>query len=410
MDGPNPARMLRALPAGCSPFMLDSSDSKGWSFLGWNPSLVHEGVLESPTETPASDLSSQNPARILETLTQEEEWLPGDLPVGAWGGGWMTFLGFECSHGWERYPWVDRAPQNFPDFRFARYEQAIAWSPSGKLYVCSTADSPEAVKFVDRWLEQASALEDLPGVEHTLTAELPKEQFVHAVEVLRRMIGEGELFQANLSHPISIPLNGAVRDLYESLRARQPTSMSAYWENQAGHAMLSFSPERFLRVENQGLQTRPIKGTAPRGGSPVEDERIAQALQEDPKEVSELTMIVDMARNDLGRVAKPGAGQPLKQRGSLELESAHCWKQRSLRLRSRVRPRSEHFKPFQNWRAKRVGRIAAHWGFGSQALGPAGIFQCSSALLHGMAITFDSELELELFGIPFPKKNGRKLG
>ena len=114
------------------------------------------------------------------------------------------------------------------------------------------------------------------------------------------------MFQANLAHFLSGPSRGHPRSLYAALRSAQPTAMSAYWEDALGHALVSHSPERFLQVRGSALLTEPIKGTAGRGADAEEDRRIARQLDADVKEVAELTMIVDMARNDLGRVAQIG--------------------------------------------------------------------------------------------------------
>ena len=151
----------------------------------------------------------------------------------------------------------------------------------------------------------------------TLVSMMGQASFERRVETLREWIGRGDLFQANLSHRMlaSPPLDS--RALYSGVRATQPTSMSAYWEDAGGKALLSWSPELFLSVDGNLLETRPIKGTASRSSSEEEDSVRASSLEASPKEVSELSMIVDMARHDLGRLAPPG-GVDVLSTGELE--------------------------------------------------------------------------------------------
>ena len=168
------------------------------------------------------------------------------------------------------------------------------------------------------WLAEArgvvAAAQQLPAPrlpELNFERSVSAEAFQQGVAHLRDQIGAGELFQANLSHRLSAPHRGDPRASYAALRPAQPTRMSAYWEDEQGRALLSWSPERFLSWHGERLQTRPIKGTAPRAMDRQEDARLAAALEASEKERAELTMIVDMARNALGQVAQPGSVQVL---------------------------------------------------------------------------------------------------
>ncbi|MFN3597151.1 MAG: aminodeoxychorismate synthase component I [Rubricoccaceae bacterium] len=133
------------------------------------------------------------------------------------------------------------------------------------------------------------------------------------VDAVRAHIREGDLYQLNLTAPFRFALEGDPLGLYGALRARQRVAYGAFVRT-AGDAprgqtaVCSLSPELFFRTEASGLLTaRPMKGTAPRGGSAAEDERLARALARDPKNRAENLMIVDLLRNDLARVAEPGS-------------------------------------------------------------------------------------------------------
>src|SRR5207247_1975842 len=116
----------------------------------------------------------------------------------------------------------------------------------------------------------------------------------------------GDIFQANLSQRLQAPLVGTPLDLYRRLRNRNPAPFSAYLDF-GDLVVASSSPERFLRVHPGGaVETRPIKGTRPRGLSPEHDAALARALVESDKDRAENVMIVDLLRNDLSRVCRAG--------------------------------------------------------------------------------------------------------
>jgi len=316
--GPSPGRMLAALPEGCQPVLLDSSDGRGWCLLAWGPDQQLGGVLQPRTDAGAASsrgaLGGPDPGRLLERACAGERWLRDD-PEPPLAGGWLGYLGFECGHAWEPFPWSPPAPHGLPDFHLGRYRQAVAWAPDGGLRLLWAEREGGGGGGEGRRLEadfqRLLAAPDEPAAGPALP-DLPRPledgaAFRRGVRQLRGWIGGGELYQANLSHRLEGPAPADPRRLYRVLRRAQPTSMSAYWEDAEGRALLSWSPERFLRVRGDQLESRPIKGTAPRVADPEEDRRAAAALDASVKERAELTMIVDMARNDLGRLAEPGS-------------------------------------------------------------------------------------------------------
>ncbi|HUS79837.1 MAG TPA: aminodeoxychorismate synthase component I, partial [Armatimonadota bacterium] len=119
-------------------------------------------------------------------------------------------------------------------------------------------------------------------------------------------IAAGDIFQVNLSQRFDAPLRVPAWELYLRLRERNRAPFAAYLDF-GDVQVASASPERFLRVSGTHVQTRPIKGTRPRGGTEAEDARLAQELLASVKDRAELTMIVDLERNDLGRVCRFGS-------------------------------------------------------------------------------------------------------
>ena len=140
-----------------------------------------------------------------------------------------------------------------------------------------------------------------------IRSSFTREAYLQAVERVREYIFAGDIFQANLSQRFESPLREPAWSLYRRLRERNPAPFAAFLDF-PGVAVLSASPERFLRVDSDGrVETRPIKGTRPRGIGPEHDAALAQALAESAKDQAENLMIVDLMRNDLSRVCAPGS-------------------------------------------------------------------------------------------------------
>jgi para-aminobenzoate synthetase component 1 len=140
-----------------------------------------------------------------------------------------------------------------------------------------------------------------------IRSSFTREGYLRAVERVIEYIFAGDIFQANLSQRFESPLREPAWSLYRRLRERNPAPFAAFLDF-PGVAILSASPERFLRVDSaRGVETRPIKGTRPRGIGPEHDAALAQALAESAKDQAENLMIVDLMRNDLSRVCAPGS-------------------------------------------------------------------------------------------------------
>jgi para-aminobenzoate synthetase component 1 len=140
----------------------------------------------------------------------------------------------------------------------------------------------------------------------SLRSSFGRSDYLKAVERVREYIIAGDIFQANLSQRFEAPLAERPWSLYRRLRTSNPAPFAAFLDLPDG-AILSASPERFLHVDAAGrVETRPIKGTRPRGVGPEHDAALGQALLESPKDRAENLMIVDLMRNDLSRVCAPG--------------------------------------------------------------------------------------------------------
>jgi para-aminobenzoate synthetase component 1 len=141
------------------------------------------------------------------------------------------------------------------------------------------------------------------GITSTFTEEGYREAVARVVEYIRA----GDIFQANLSQRFGAEFSAHPWELYRALREKSPAPFCAYLQHDH-FAVVSHSPERFLRSERSGrVETRPIKGTRPRGANAAADQVLAASLLASEKDRAEHVMIVDLLRNDLSRVARPGS-------------------------------------------------------------------------------------------------------
>jgi para-aminobenzoate synthetase component I len=140
-----------------------------------------------------------------------------------------------------------------------------------------------------------------------------RPEYLAAVEAIRSYIVEGDVYQVNMSQRFQAPFTGDPFDCFATMYAANPAPFFAYI-NAGDHQIVSTSPERFIQLRNGSVETRPIKGTRPRGKTPAEDDALRKELQESPKEDAELSMIVDLLRNDIGKVCRPGSVRVLEHK------------------------------------------------------------------------------------------------
>ncbi|MFQ5736049.1 MAG: aminodeoxychorismate synthase component I [Thermodesulfobacteriota bacterium] len=138
------------------------------------------------------------------------------------------------------------------------------------------------------------------------TPNITKEEYLRAIARAKEYISAGDIYQINISQRLEIPFEGDPFALYLGLLRARPAPFSSFLDC-GGFQVISNSPERLLRVEGGVAETSPIKGTRPRGSTPEKDRRLIEELRDSPKERAEHVMIVDLERNDLGRISEPGS-------------------------------------------------------------------------------------------------------
>ena len=219
---------------------------------------------------------------------------------GGLAGIWGYEFGARCE---EMPPPSTKRPH--PDLYVRRYEGGLTFEPSRNEFVA--AGSSQFVRSAKELLMKAQKELKVRSIaEATMHVESPDDaEFVSGVERILGEIEAGGCYQVNLSRRLVFSAPAAPLETYIKLRECHPAEMGAYITMPNGF-VLSNSPELFLKLVGRSVETRPIKGTRPRTGNPAADEAARTDLESSEKEIAELTMITDLARNDLSRVAAPG--------------------------------------------------------------------------------------------------------
>ena len=242
-----------------------------------------------------------------------------EAAFAAWGGmagaTLAGYFGYELAADLEPLPPPPPDDLGLPDLHLQLFTSGLLWDGRGWSLEATNAWSAVPVVEAEQLLERASrrSVQDLSSgklAAGPVVSRPGQSGFMAAVERIRERIARGEIFQANLCRRLEAPLpEEALWPFYRRLRAASPADHGAFFDLGEGRALLSVSPELYLSVRGEEVETRPIKGTRPRGANPKEDRALARELTESEKDRAELTMIVDVARNDLGRVCDAGSVQ-----------------------------------------------------------------------------------------------------
>jgi len=230
-----------------------------------------------------------------------------DFP--GFSGGWAVFLSYEVAREIEPKLDLPRAKLPWQAFALRAPCALIHERASGRVYAIAEADSAQLLAGIEADARQA-AMQAEPGTDRLRVASVFEEEpakYLHRVARAKEYVRAGDIYQANLSRPWRVELAGEpdIAALYNRLCRANPAPFAALaqWR---GAAILSSSPERLLRVQGRHVDTRPIAGTRPRSLRPGGDLAEMKELAAHPKERAEHIMLIDLERNDLGRVCRAG--------------------------------------------------------------------------------------------------------
>ena len=323
---------------------LTSHPESRHSILAWDPLAeitLRQGtatILRHPTRGGGAgaveSVRYEDPFTLLRQLMPAVSGGAAD-PAGRFGGpfcgGAIGWLGYGLRRSLERLPAAAADPLDQPDAWFGIYDGAVLFDHRERRVTCvaapAAAAGEEGGKPMDirlaalrAALSAASAGErpatapvpgrdPLPGALRVMVeGETPRTDYLARVRRVLDLIARGDLYQVNLSHRISCPLSRAPLDLFEELMRINPAPFAAYLEA-AGLQTVCASPERLVRLRGREALSSPIKGTRRRGFTPQEDASLRRELGGSAKDRAENVMIVDLVRNDLGRVCAPGSVQ-----------------------------------------------------------------------------------------------------
>ena len=274
------------------------------SIIGFDPELV---VRCDSTKLCIQDRKGRMvyTAKITDPLGQLRRILPevNDYQY-RYAGGAVGFISYDAIHFWERVQFKDNRARVFPLLEFGIYNDGILYNHSENAAYYFTIGKSRLTK-IQNELNCAKGYFKSPLSYSLPKSSISKRRFVRMVNKAKRYIYQGDIFQVVLSKNISFRIKGDLLSVYSKLREVNP-SPYMYFLKINDTAVIGSSPEMLIRVTGDYVETFPIAGTRPVVKSEIENERLRKELLIDEKEVAEHTMLVDLARNDLGRVCKYG--------------------------------------------------------------------------------------------------------
>ncbi|MBI2831286.1 MAG: anthranilate synthase component I [Chloroflexi bacterium] len=297
-------------------FLLESVEGgqriARYSFIGTEPYRVLKVRGEDKTDSLPL---------VAEELGKYKMVPVGDLP--RFCGGAVGYLAYEAVTRFEELPSPAADPLGLPEALFMFVDTMLVFDHvKHKIKVLShvrlngNIDEAyrQAVEKIDDLVDRLN--QPLKPSSHSrhvlslgksqpLTSNFSKEEFGKAVHKIKRYITEGEAIQVVLSQRLAQPTDAAPFEIYRALRSINPSPYMFFLDFTDFH-IIGASPEMLVRVEDGNVMTRPLAGTRPRGKTPEEDAALEQELRNDEKERAEHIMLVDLGRNDIGRVSQPG--------------------------------------------------------------------------------------------------------
>ncbi len=302
----NPAEYFAAIRHAPGAVLLDSgrpaAERGSYDLLSAWPEAT---LAVDPDESGSNFLR-----RLRKNLSQLGE---AKLPDGyelPFAGGLIGYLSYDFGRHLEQLPHLAVDDLHLPDARFGLYAWALISDHLAQtcqlVFHPALADS-ERQRLITLFSGDAATAPATFKLQGPMAPDLSVEAYQQAIERIQDYIQAGDCYQVNFAQRFRAPCSGDPWVAYCALREACPTPFSGFQSLPNDGAVLSLSPERFVRVSERQVETRPIKGTRPRGVTPEEDAAHATELLASPKDRAENLMIVDLLRNDLGRSCRTGS-------------------------------------------------------------------------------------------------------
>lgn len=332
-DTETPIRLFHQVHEEDYCFLLESVEGginwARYSFIGKDPFLLIQGKnkeIEIQQGEERKIVTDKPIEALKELLSQYKSPNLPDLP--RFTGGAVGFFGYDLLQYYEKVPAHSHDDLNMNDIQFMFCDQVLAFDHLkqqikviANLHVPPSATEEQLRDAYEKTLakiDQTMIKIQQPVIVDSmnrdakqqvelgeLKSNLSKEQFMNNVEKAKEYIRAGDIFQVVLSQRFEMETSASPLHVYRVLRTVNP-SPYMYYLKMKEEVLVGSSPELLVRVEDQRVQTRPIAGTRPRGNTVEEDKRLEQELLADEKERAEHLMLVDLGRNDIGRVSKYG--------------------------------------------------------------------------------------------------------
>ena len=320
-------RVLRKASKHC--YLLESaSQTEVWgrfSFLGYEPAMeitCTDGVLNirKTGEDMVVTKKVEHPGDTLrEIIEQYKTPVMEELPP--FTGGLVGYFSYDyIKYSEQKLKLEDKEQQDFRDMDLMLFDQVIAFDHYRQKVLLiagvMTDDLEASYQKAEGKLEEMAQLlktgshmefEKLK-LESDIRPQFPEAEYCEMVEKAKHYIREGDIFQVVLSNPMRAKATGNLFDTYRVLRATNPSPYMFYFSSD-DIEIAGASPETLVKLENGVLHTFPLAGTRPRGATAEEDKKLEEGLLKDEKELAEHNMLVDLGRNDLGKVSKFGSVQ-----------------------------------------------------------------------------------------------------
>ena len=321
--GTDIASVFAAVQSQPHSFFLESALPAGglgrFSFLGFAPFLVFtvrkEGARVTWADGPV-ECCEGDPLEALRALHRRYATPKQANAPAPFMGGAVGFFSYEFGLRFERIARTSADDLDVPEAEFGFYDGVLACEEAtGKMWIVTDRADPAEAEQVAERIERAvrvalsqrrADLREENGATAEVASNFSRASYLAAVERVKAYIASGDVYQINLSQRFEAALPCTPFALYQRLRRLSPAPYGCFL-NFGAVQVAGVSPERFLRVDGREVSTRPIKGTRRRGVDAGEDGRLRSELAASVKDRAELLMIVDLERNDLGRVCVPGS-------------------------------------------------------------------------------------------------------
>ena len=332
-DGETPIGVYRKLAKGKSnTFLLESAEHGGawsrYSFIGLQSEVTlseKNGEIIWRGNPPAAAPKSGDPLTVLRDAVAHLKTpeIPGLPPLT---GGFVGYLGYDSIRRLEKIPTIAEDDLKLPELEFMlATDLAILDHAEGTIYLIANAvnwdgsDSrvDEVFALANTRLDQMEQelKTELPGFishlnekpENNFKRNISESEYLTKISKIKEEILAGEAFQVVLSQRFEMECSADSIDVYRMLRLKNPSPYMYFLRFGDGVDIVGSSPEALVKVNDREVMVHPIAGTRKRSSNPEQDEKIAQELLADPKERAEHLMLVDLGRNDLGRVCEAGS-------------------------------------------------------------------------------------------------------